>query len=47
MILYHISDTLQLGESMTQDHKKNMELVAPFVQALQSSEGYFLHFKRG
>ncbi len=26
---------------MSQDHKKNMELVAPFVQALQRSEGCF------
>lgn len=35
MLLYHISDTLQLGEMMSQDYKKNMELVVPFVQALK------------
>ena len=41
MILYHISDTLQLGEMMSQDYKKNMELVVPFVQALERSEDCF------
>ena len=41
MILYHISDTLQLGETMSQDYKKNMELVVPFVQALKRSEDCF------
>lgn len=41
MILYHISDTLQLGEMMSQDYKKNMELVVPFVQALKRSEDCF------
>ena len=41
MRLYHISDTLQLGETMAQDFKKNMELVIPFVQALQRSEDCF------
>ena len=41
MILYHISDTLQLGEVMSQDYKKNMELVVPFVQALKRSEDCF------
>lgn len=41
MILYHISDTLQLGETMSQDYKGNMELVAPFVQALKKSEDCF------
>ena len=41
MILYHISDTLQLGETMSQDYKKNMELVIPFVQALERSEDCF------
>ena len=41
MILYHISDTLQLGEAMSQDYKKNMELVIPFVQALERSEDCF------
>lgn len=41
MILYHISDTLKLGEQMSQDYKKNMELVVPFVQALKRSEDCF------
>ncbi len=41
MLLYHISDTLQLGEIMSQDYKKNMELVIPFVQALKRSEDCF------
>lgn len=41
MILYHISDTLQLGEIMSHDYKKNMELVVPFVQALKRSEDCF------
>lgn len=41
MILYHISDTLQLGEMMSQDYKKNMELVVPFIQALKRSEDCF------
>lgn len=41
MILYHISDTLQLGEMMSQDYKENMELVTPFVQALEKSEDCF------
>lgn len=41
MILYHISDTLKLGETMSQDYKKNMELALPFVQALERSEDCF------
>lgn len=41
MILYHISDTLQLGEMMSRDYKKNMELVVPFIQALKRSEDCF------
>ncbi len=41
MILYHISDTLQLGQRMTPDYKQNMELVTPFVQALNRSEDCF------
>lgn len=41
MVLFHISDTLKLGETMTQDYKKNMELVEPFVQALEKSEDCF------
>ncbi|MBQ7875204.1 MAG: hypothetical protein IJ306_08635 [Oscillospiraceae bacterium] len=41
MILYHISDTLKLGETMAQDYKNNFELVVPFVQALEKSEDCF------
>ena len=41
MILYHISDTLQLGQKMKLDYKQNMELVTPFVQALNRSEDCF------
>lgn len=41
MKLYHISDTLRMGETMAQDYKKNMELVTPFVQALERSEDCF------
>lgn len=41
MILYHISDTLSLGDTMSLDHKKNMDLVVPFVQALERSEDCF------
>lgn len=41
MKLYHISDTLKLGETMKQDYKNNFELVSPFVQALEKSEDCF------
>ena len=41
MKLYHISDTLKLGETMKQYYKNNFELVSPFVQALEKSEDCF------
>lgn len=41
MKLYHISDTLKLGETMSQDYKNNLELVVPFVKALEKSEDCF------
>lgn len=41
MKLYHISDTLRLGETMSQDYKENMALGVPFVQALKRSEDCF------
>lgn len=41
MILYHISDTLGLGETMSQDYKQNLELALPFAEALARSEDCF------
>lgn len=41
MILYHMSQTLKLGDIMTPDYQKNMALVEPFVQALKQSEDCF------
>jgi len=41
MILYHMSDTLKLGDKMTLDFKKTMSLAQPFVQALEQSEDCF------
>lgn len=41
MKLYHISDTLKLGETMSQDYKHNSELALPFMQALERSEDCF------
>ena len=41
MILYHMSDTLKLGDEMTLDFKKTMSLAQPFVQALEQSEDCF------
>ncbi len=41
MKLYHISDTLKLGETLSQDYKNNLELVVPFVKALEKSEDCF------
>lgn len=37
MKLYHMSQTLQLGDEMTPDYQKNMALVQPFIQALEQS----------
>ncbi|MBE6945218.1 MAG: hypothetical protein E7459_03920 [Ruminococcaceae bacterium] len=41
MNLYHISDTLRLGETMSQDYKQNLELALPFTEALERSEDCF------
>ena len=37
MKLYHMSQTLQLGDALIPDYQKNMELVQPFIQALEQS----------
>lgn len=37
MKLYHMSDTLKLGDTMIPDHKRTMELSQPFIQALEQS----------
>lgn len=37
MKLYHMSDTLKLGDAMTLDHKHTATLAEPFVQALEQS----------
>ena len=41
MILYHMSDTLKLGDEMALDFKKTMNLAQPFVQALEQSQDCF------
>ena len=41
MILYHMSNTLKLGDKMALDFKKTMSLAQPFVQALEQSEDCF------
>lgn len=41
MKLYHMSDTLRLGDEMALDFKKTMSLAQPFVQALEKSEDCF------
>lgn len=41
MILYHMSQTLQLGDELIPDYQKNMELAAPFIQALEQSVDCF------
>ena len=39
--LYHISPTLQLGDTLTPDHDQIMVIVEPFVQALEQSTDCF------
>lgn len=34
MLLYHMSDTLSVGDSLVPDYKKNKSLAEPFVKAL-------------
>lgn len=41
MQVYHMSDTLQLGMTLSQDYKGYMALTEPFVQALERSEDCF------
>jgi len=41
MKLYHMSDTLRLGDEMKPDHKNTMALAGPFIQALERSEDCF------
>ena len=35
MKVYHMSDTLKLGDALTPDHKRTTDLTEPFVQALE------------
>lgn len=37
MKVYHMSDTLKLGDALTPDHKNTTALALPFVQALEQS----------
>lgn len=41
MKLYHMSDTLKLGDEMAPDFKKTTSLAQPFVQALERGEDCF------
>lgn len=41
MKLYHMSPTLQLGDTLTPDYQKNMDFVQPFIQALEQSADCF------
>ena len=41
MIVYHMSDTLTLGDELKTDFKQTMELALPFVQALEQSVDCF------
>ena len=41
MIVYHMSDTLKLGDELKTDYKRTMDLVLPFVQALEQSVDCF------
>lgn len=41
MKLYHMSQTLQLGNTLIPDYEKNLPLVQPFVQALERSTDCF------
>ena len=37
MIVYHMSDTLKLGDELKTDYKRTLDLALPFVQALEKS----------
>ena len=41
MIVYHMSDTLKLGDELKTDYKRTMDLAIPFVQALEKSVDCF------
>lgn len=41
MNVYHMSDTLKLGDALSPDFKKTMALAQPFVQALEQSQDCF------
>lgn len=41
MILYHMSQTLALGDALKPDYPNSKRLVQPFVQALEKSEDCF------
>ena len=41
MIVYHMSDTLKLGDELKTDFKQTMDLALPFVQALEQSADCF------
>ena len=41
MILYHMSESLKLGDEMVVDHQNTAVLAQPFVQALEKSEDCF------
>lgn len=41
MKLYHMSQTLRLGNTLTPDHQRNTVLVRPFIQALEQSTDCF------
>lgn len=41
MKVYHMSQTLKLGDSLTPDYERCMELSQPFIQALERSEDCF------
>lgn len=41
MTVYHMSQTLRLGDTLNPDHENTMALSQPFVQALERSEDCF------
>lgn len=41
MILYHMSQTLRLGDELITDYQKNTELALPFIQALEQNVDCF------
>ncbi len=41
MKLFHMSQTLQLGDTLIPDYQKNTALVQPFIQALEQSTDCF------